>query len=66
MPLFSKKDKYIRINPLVTCLSQNQKFQMSFFPSVQVVSIPFIKKIWGQSVSVQAVATLFGFQLLSA
>ena len=62
MALFSKKDKYIRINPNVRLgknLKPSQRFQMNYSPSVQAVSIPFIRRIWEVSVSVHIVATPF-------
>ncbi len=47
----------ILIVPLVHCLGQNQKFHV-FSKRVQVVSMSFIKRIWGRAVFVQAVAIL--------
>ncbi len=52
MPLFSKKDKYIRINPNRSSRALPQpkpEVPDELFPNVQVVSIPFIKRIWGRA-----------------
>ena len=64
MALFSKKDKYIRINPNRSVrenLKLSQRFQMNYSPSVQAVSIPSIRRIWEVSASAHIVAIPFVF-----
>ena len=69
MPLFSKKDKYIRINPNRSSRALPQpkpEVPDELFSKCPGCKHTIYQKDLGQSVSVQAVATLFGFQLLSA
>ena len=66
MALFSKKDKYIRINPNRSSWKdpqQNQKYQMSFSRNVQDVNIPFTKRTWEASEYALIVAIASVFQL---